>query len=104
MTDPGTQHLSDYLAILRRRKRQVLIPMTLIVFASAVLAFVLPPLYRSSATILIEEELVQQELVASTAAGYVNQRIQLITQRLMTYDNLRQIVELLNRDPEKTRR
>ncbi len=75
--------------------------MTLIVIASAVLAFVLPPLYRSSATILIEEELVQQELVASTAAGYVNQRIQLITQRLMTYDNLRQIVELLNRDPEK---
>jgi uncharacterized protein involved in exopolysaccharide biosynthesis len=75
--------------------------MALVLFASAVLAFVLPPVYRSTATILIEEELVAQELVASSAAGYAGQRIQRITQRLMTYDNLRQIVELLNRDPEK---
>ncbi len=101
MTDPGMQHLSDYLAILRRRKRQLLIPMALILLASAVLAFVLPPVYRSSATILIEEEMVSQELVASSAAGYVNQRIEFIIQRLMTYENLRQVVELLNRDPEK---
>ena len=96
-----SQHLSDYLEILRRRKKQMIIPMAVILLTSIALAFLLPPVYRSKATILIEEELVSQEYVASTAEGYADRRIQLITQRLMTYNNLRAIVEKLNLYPEE---
>jgi uncharacterized protein involved in exopolysaccharide biosynthesis len=53
MTDSNEQHLSDYLAILRRRKKQVLRTAAAIFVLSVVLAFVIPPVYRSSATILI---------------------------------------------------
>jgi uncharacterized protein involved in exopolysaccharide biosynthesis len=104
MTDPGTQHLSDYLAILRRRKKQMLIPMAVILLASIALAFLLPPVYQSMATILIEETLIPEQYVASSAEGYADQRIQVITKRLMTSSNLQRIVEKLNLYPEKRQR
>jgi len=56
MPDVGEHHLSDYLAILRRRKRQVLGTAGVVFLISGILAFVIPPVYRSTATILIEQQ------------------------------------------------
>jgi uncharacterized protein involved in exopolysaccharide biosynthesis len=85
------QHLSDYLAILRRRKRQVLRTAVVIFALGVVLAFTIPPVYRSEATILIEQQEVPRDLVASTVTGYMNQRLQVVQQRVLTNTNLLEI-------------
>jgi len=101
MTDSNEQHLSDYLAILRRRKKQVLRTAAAIFTLSVVLAVAIPPVYRSSATILIEQQEVPQDLVPSTVTGYANQRLQIIQQRVLTNANLLQIVQKFNLYPQK---
>ena len=93
MTDTNEQHLSDYLEILRRRKKQVLRTAAAVFALSVVLAFAIPPVYRSSATILIEQQQVPQDLVQSTVTGYINQRLQIIQQRVLTNANLLQVAQ-----------
>ena len=91
MVDIDTHHLSDYLAILRRRKRQVLRTAVAVFLVSAVLAFVIPPVYRATATILIEQQEVPRDLLPSTVTGYADQRLQIIQQRVLTDENLLKI-------------
>lgn len=92
MNEERTKDLSDYLyAIKRRRTPITLIAGTLFVI-SALVAFLLPPVYRSTATILIEEQEIPPELVRSTITTYAWQRIQTISQRVMTRANLLEIV------------
>lgn len=93
MVDANAQHLSDYLAILRRRKKQILRTAVIIFLGSAILAFVIPPVYRSSATILIEQQEVPRELAQSTVTGYANQRLQIIQKRVLTDENLLKIAK-----------
>ncbi len=84
--------LGDYLSILGRRKKQLIIPVILILMASALLAFGLPSIYQSKATILIEQQEIPSDLVRSTVTSYAGERIQMISQRVMTTDNLSKII------------
>jgi uncharacterized protein involved in exopolysaccharide biosynthesis len=52
-----------------------------------------PPVYRSTATILIEEQGIPRDLVRSTVTSFADERIQVITQQVMTRATLIQIVE-----------
>jgi succinoglycan biosynthesis transport protein ExoP len=56
--------------------------------ATMALALLLPPTYRSSATILIEQQEIPQELVRSVITSFADQRVQVISQRVMTTQNL----------------
>ena len=47
--------ISSYWQILRRRKTSFLLPFVLISAIGAAFAYLLPPVYKSEATILIEE-------------------------------------------------
>ena len=83
-----TTHLSDYFAILRRRRR-LIIRTALVVFGIGVaMAVLLPSVYRSTATLLIEQQEVPPDLVPSTVTGYVNQRMRVIETRVLTPANL----------------
>ena len=93
MPDVGEHHLSDYLAILRRRKRQVLGTAGVVFLISGILAFVIPPVYRSTATILIEQQEVPSDLVPSTVTGYAYQRLQIIQQLVLTDDIMLKIAK-----------
>ncbi len=96
--------LQDYLAILSRRKVSIIITMTVIFILGMVVALVWPPTYRSSATILIKEQDIPSELVRSTVTSYAAQRIQTISQRVMTRSNLMQIIEKYNLYAEDRKR
>jgi uncharacterized protein involved in exopolysaccharide biosynthesis len=93
--------IQDYLALLRRRKWHLLLPIGVILLASVLLAFLLPPAFRSEATILIEREEIPQEFVATTVTGYVQERIQAISQRILTRKSLYAIVEELDLYPDE---
>ena len=67
------------------------------VLVIAIFAAVLwPPTYQSTATILIEEPDVPRDLVRSTVTSYAAERLQVITQRIMTSDNLINIIKKFN--------
>lgn len=85
--------LHDYIAAFRRSKRQFAAILGGILFLSLLLAVLLPPTYRSSATILIEEQEIPSDLVRSTITTYATQRLQMIGQRVMTRANLNKIIE-----------
>ena len=60
----------------------------------AILAAVLwPPTYRSTGTILIEQQEVPTDFVRSAVTSYADQRVQVISQRVMTSTNLLSIIE-----------
>jgi len=91
--EQDAKSLTDYLAVLRRRRRALLLPGALVLLAGAGLAFGLPPVYRSTATILIEHQEIPEDLVRSTVSTYADQRIQVITERVMSRANLLSILE-----------
>lgn len=85
--------LYDYLALLRRRKTMILTVAASLLAASAALAFLLPAVYRSTATILIEEQEIPPDLVRSAIATYADQRIETIKQQVLSRSTLWRIVE-----------
>lgn len=85
--------LQDYLQMVQRRWRYILYPAVVIFMISLVVAFSLPAKYRSTATILIEEQEIPRDLVRSTITSYAAQQVQVISQRIMTVDNVVQIAD-----------
>ena len=85
--------LSDYLAIFRRRGRPFLVTVAALFLISVAVAIMLPPVYRSTATILIEQQEIPSDWVRSTISSYADQRIQVISQHVMSHANLKQIIE-----------
>jgi succinoglycan biosynthesis transport protein ExoP len=88
-----TKDIKDYLLMLRRRRRPMLATVGILFVIVVAVATLWPSSYRSTATILIEEQEIPQDLVRSTISSYADQRIQVISQQVMTRANLMQIVE-----------
>ncbi len=85
--------IQDYLAIISRRKSSILITALIVFLMGLSAALVWPPTYQSMATILIKEQDIPNELVRSTVTSFAAQRIQTISQRVMTRPNLLSIIE-----------
>lgn len=85
-----------YLKALQRRWWLVLICAILGSGAAVGVAVLLPPVYQSSAKILVESQQIPDELARSTVTSSAVERLELIKQRLMTRDNLLDVIERLN--------
>ena len=102
--DQDVKTLHDYLSVVGRRKSQMLWAGLLILAASLAVAFGLPPVYRSTGTILIEQQEIPVELVRSTVTSYADERIQVIGQRVMTSANLLGIIDKYGLYPDERKR
>ena len=98
-----TKELADYLDALRRRRKGMLAIIAGIFVVSVLIAYLIPPAYRSSATILIEEQEIPKNLIRSTITSYAWQRIQTISQRVMTRSNLLRLINEFGLYPNKRR-
>ena len=85
--------IQDYIIAIRKRKKAIFSIFFVIVSMTVLIAFVLPSIYQSKSTILIEQQDIPQELVMSTVTSYAAERIQTIQARVMTRTNLLRIVE-----------
>jgi hypothetical protein len=56
----------------------------------------LPSIYESSSTILIEEQQIPQDFVRSTVTGFADQRIQSLTQQILSRVKLWEIINQFN--------
>jgi uncharacterized protein involved in exopolysaccharide biosynthesis len=64
------------------------------------LAVLLPATYRSTATILIEQQEIPQEMVRSVITSFADQRVQVISQRVMTTKNLMTLIDRYSLYPD----
>lgn len=85
--------LGDYIAALKRRRKLMIAVVLGLLLVALGVALGLPAVYRSKAVILIEQQEIPKELVTSTVTSYADQRIQEITQRVMTTSNLIEIIK-----------
>lgn len=88
-----TQNIDDYIATLKRRRWQIIVPALVIFLAAAAVAVGLPSVYRSTGTILIEQQEIPTDLVQSTVTSYAGERVQIVSQKVMTAENLGRIME-----------
>lgn len=88
-----TESLGDYLAGFKRRLKPMLITAAVVLFITVLAVMFWPPTYSSSATILIEEQEIPQDMVRSTITSYATQQIEVIRQRALTLQNIMGLVE-----------
>ena len=76
-----------------RRRLTFVVTAAICFVMTILLAVLLPPTYRAGATILIEQQEIPQELVRSAITSFADQRVQVISQRVMTTQNLLSLID-----------
>jgi len=94
--DQDVKTLGDVIAIVKRRKNYLIWPAVGVFLLSVIIAFAWPPTYRSTSTILIEEQEIPREYVMATVSSYAEQRLQTINQRIMSSTRLTEVINRFN--------
>jgi polysaccharide chain length determinant protein (PEP-CTERM system associated) len=84
---------NDYLSILRRRGLLLAATFFGLLAVALVVVVAIPPVYQSTGTIMVESQTIPADLIAASAASMVDERIEIIRQRVMTRENLFKIIE-----------
>jgi uncharacterized protein involved in exopolysaccharide biosynthesis len=82
--------------ILWERKWLVIVPFVVLSIAGIVTAFVLPRVYRSSATLLVESQELPTTLVSSPLNSIIDQRIAKIREQVLSRGDLIELIEQNN--------
>ena len=99
MNDNETEYeltLHDYIDILRRRALLMVAVFIVVTVTASAFAILLPPVYESSGTILIESQQISTNIIESSVTGFASERIEVIKQRVMTRENLLRIIKKYN--------
>ena len=88
--------LRYYWRALLARKHYFIWPALAIMATSALVALLLPAVYESKSTILIESQQIPPEFVKSTVTGYADQRIQSLNQQILSRTRLLEIIKQFN--------
>jgi polysaccharide chain length determinant protein (PEP-CTERM system associated) len=88
--------MDKYVQLIKRRILYFLIPFVLVAGAGVTVVVILPPIYQSTGTILVESQQIPTELIRSTVTSVAHERIQVIKQRVMTRANLLKIINKFN--------
>src|SRR5437016_5153050 len=86
----------SHLAILRRRRWLILLPFFAGWLAVWMVSWWLPSIYRSGTLILVEQPTVPQQFVVPNIGGDLQERLQSITQQILSRTRLLRIIESLN--------
>jgi polysaccharide biosynthesis transport protein len=91
--DPQGLTLTDYLEIVRRRKRELIWPAVVLFSIIAIVVAILPNQYVSMATVMIEPGDVPGEFVRTTVTSDGRRQLGAVSERVLTYENIRAIIE-----------
>jgi len=78
--------------ILRKRWPVFIITFFAVLAVSLTVVYLFPPIYVSTSTILIESQQIPEEYVRATVRSYVEERLQAITQQIISRPNLIRII------------
>src|SRR5262245_22059969 len=91
---PDDQTFSDLLHILKKRARPAAIAAFAVLIAMTCFVFLLPAVYESKATLLIEHMDMPVELAGGAGSQeYVEQRLQRTKQRVLTDESVKALIE-----------
>jgi polysaccharide biosynthesis transport protein len=93
VAEPGGKSLAELFGAVKRGRWAMLLSFAAILAIAVTVALTLPPVYRSTATILIKEQEIPQEFVRSTVTSFADERIQVISQQVMTRATLLAMVD-----------
>ena len=91
--ESNTNEIAVYINAFKRRKWLFVLPAVATFLLASLIILSLPSIYVSSATVLVEGQEVPQELVQTTVTGYVEERLQSISQKAFSRKNLSSIIE-----------
>jgi polysaccharide chain length determinant protein (PEP-CTERM system associated) len=91
--EPPALNPGDILRIAERRRWSIFLGFAVVFAITAAVALLLPPVYRASATILIEEQEIPADFVTATVTSFAEQRLQQINQRIMSTTRLIEVIE-----------
>jgi uncharacterized protein involved in exopolysaccharide biosynthesis len=84
--------LRDYLATAKHRRGVLVASLVAGLVVTVLCAVLIPPRYRSAGTILIEQQEMPQDFVRSTVTSFADERVQMISKRVMTTETLLNII------------
>ena len=84
--------LDEYLEILRRRMWYIIIPFVLVMAGASIYAIAAPRQYKASTLVLISPQKVPAAFVQTTVTSQVEERLQSITQEVMSRTTLEKII------------
>ena len=87
--------MDDYLAMVRRRLKIILIPALLAPLAGFAVSYIFPPKYTSQSLVLVEGQKVPDNYVQSVITADFTQRIAQMQQQVLAGNRLRPMVERL---------
>lgn len=94
---PGKQYsLETLLEVARRRKWLILIPAIAIAIGGVLVVYFLPNVYRSETLILVVPQRVPETYVKSTVTARIEDRLQAISQQILSRTKLEQIISDFN--------
>lgn len=88
--------LGEYISAIKYRKKLVFGLFTAVFAGSVALALGLPSIYRSTATILIEQPEIPTDLVRTTVTSVASERVDTVSRRVMSTTNLGELIRKYN--------
>lgn len=85
--------LHEIRGFFRRRKKAFIVSFSVVFFIGVFIALVLPPIYVSEAVISIEEQQIPEKFIQSAVTDYAEERIEKISQEVLSRPNLIEIIE-----------
>jgi uncharacterized protein involved in exopolysaccharide biosynthesis len=82
----------EFKGYLRRRKKTFFLSFLIIFLSAVAVALILPNVYSSQATILIEEQKIPKDYVRSSVTSYAEERIEAIKTEVLSGHNLQQLI------------
>ena len=93
MTENRELTMDDYLGMLRRRLKVILIPTLLAPLAGFLVSYAFAPKYTSHSTVLVEGQKVPDSYVQSVITADFTQRVQTLSQEVLSPSRLRPVIE-----------
>jgi uncharacterized protein involved in exopolysaccharide biosynthesis len=95
MSENRELSMDDYLAMLRRRLKVILIPTLLAPLAGFMVSYVFSPKYSSQSTVLVEGQKVPDSYVLPVITSDFTQRVQSLSQEVLSPSRLRPVIRSL---------
>lgn len=90
------EDLREYWSIVRRRYWHFLLPCFLVFLVAILTSHIIPAMYKSGTLILVEEPTVPQQYVVPNVSGELQNRLDSITQQILSRTRLLHIIEKRN--------
>jgi polysaccharide biosynthesis transport protein len=99
---PGSSSVSvkQYLEIVRKHARVVLLGSLLLAMLGIVGVSLLPDVYRATTTILVDPQKIPERYVSSTVTSDPNARMNTLTQQVLSASRLQEIIDKNNLYPD----